>query len=282
MMMPSAHLRGEQIADLAAGLLDSADASRAEAHLAGCDKCSGLVADLAATRRVLAAEGADPPAMPAGVAARLDAAFAAERRAPMAATARTSAPGQVPAQSLRSIARRPSRAWLPQALVAAASVAVLGAAIGIGASQLGDQDGAASVDVQGSDAFGRVEGNAANPPPGTDKSEAADGDMLGSPQQGSTTLEGLRSATLADQLDRLLAKHAAPTFAAADPLDEATTTCVRSALGREPSPTWSVYPAELDGRSVQLVVTSSGSEPLRALALECTGRPRVVATVPTD
>jgi hypothetical protein len=281
MTMPSAHLRVEQIADLSAGLLDSAEASRAEAHLAGCDKCSvwsptSLPPDECwqprePTRpqcRPASPPGWTPHSPPSGVR-------------PWPPPLGHRPPGQVPAQSLRSIARRPSRAWLPQALVAAASVAVLGAAIGIGASQLGDQDGAASVDAQGSDAFGRVEGNAASPPPGTDKSEAADGDMLGSPQQGSTTLEGLRSATLADQLDRLLAKHRSPPYAAADPLDEATTTCVRSALGREPSPTWSVYPAELDGRSVQLVVTSSGSEPLRALALECTGRPRVVATVPT-
>ena len=284
MTMPSsAHLRVEQVSDLSAGLLDSTEASRAEAHLASCDQCSVLVGDLAATRRLLAADGADPPAMPSDVAARLDAAFAAERRQPLlTASARTPTSQQVAAPARHPAPRRPRYAWLPQALVAAASVAVLGAAIGIGATQLGGQDDAGSVDAQGAGVASRAEGGAPEFKAGGAQPEAADGDAKSPAQQESTAFDDLRSATLADQLNRLLPKTAAPAVSSAQRLDDATRSCARSALGREPSSTWSVYPAELDGRPVQLVVATTGSEPVRAWALDCTGSPRVVATVPTD
>jgi len=70
------HYDLETLAELAEGLLDTATASRVRDHLAVCDPCGELLADLAAVREVLAAT--PTPAMPMGVALRIDKALAAE------------------------------------------------------------------------------------------------------------------------------------------------------------------------------------------------------------
>src|SRR5690606_8214284 len=64
------------LAELAEGLLDAATARPIRAHLAVCETCGELLADLAAVREVLAA--VPPPVMPMGVALRIVQAIAAE------------------------------------------------------------------------------------------------------------------------------------------------------------------------------------------------------------
>jgi hypothetical protein len=64
------------LAELAEGLLDADTAGRVRDHLAVCPPCGELLADLAAVREVLAAT--PTPAMPMGVALRIDKALAAE------------------------------------------------------------------------------------------------------------------------------------------------------------------------------------------------------------
>lgn len=74
------HLDYEALAELAEGLLDGEQAASAGEHLAGCPECREREAELSEVSRILA-EAPVPP-MPAELAARIDAALAAERTAP--------------------------------------------------------------------------------------------------------------------------------------------------------------------------------------------------------
>ncbi|MCK2214221.1 hypothetical protein MF672_010520 [Actinomadura sp. ATCC 31491] len=75
-MTGDTHYDLETLAELAEGLLNAAEACQVREHLAVCDPCGELLADLAAVREVLAAT--PTPAMPMGVALRIDKALAAE------------------------------------------------------------------------------------------------------------------------------------------------------------------------------------------------------------
>ncbi|MEU8246337.1 zf-HC2 domain-containing protein [Nonomuraea sp. NPDC048916] len=75
-MTGDTHYDLDILAELAEDLLDAGTARRVREHLAVCDPCGELLADLAAVREVLAAT--PTPAMPMGVALRIDKALAAE------------------------------------------------------------------------------------------------------------------------------------------------------------------------------------------------------------
>ncbi|MBB5076014.1 anti-sigma factor family protein [Nonomuraea endophytica] len=75
-MTGDTHYDLEILAELAEGLLDVGTARQVREHLAVCTPCGALLADLAAVREVLAAT--PTPAMPMGVALRIDNALAAE------------------------------------------------------------------------------------------------------------------------------------------------------------------------------------------------------------
>ncbi|GII97164.1 hypothetical protein [Sinosporangium siamense] len=78
-MTGDTHYDLEILADLAEGLLDNMTAGQVREHLAICDPCGELLADLAAVREMLAAT--PTPAMPMGVALRIDRALAEEATA---------------------------------------------------------------------------------------------------------------------------------------------------------------------------------------------------------
>ncbi|MFI6500043.1 anti-sigma factor family protein [Nonomuraea typhae] len=156
-MTGDTHYDLEILAELAEGLLDVGTARQVREHLAVCTPCGALLADLAAVREVLAAT--PTPAMPMGVALRIDKALAAEaerpggrvglaeapdwdelmRDAPWETAAEAPEPVRlgvvsddgtiVPAApSRRSAARR--RRWaLPAAASAAAAAVVVGTAV---------------------------------------------------------------------------------------------------------------------------------------------------------
>ncbi|MEO3805501.1 hypothetical protein [Nonomuraea sp. B1E8] len=75
-MTGDTHYDLDILAELAEGLLDVDTARQVRGHLAVCDPCGELLADLATVREVLAAT--PTPAMPMGVALRIDKALAAE------------------------------------------------------------------------------------------------------------------------------------------------------------------------------------------------------------
>ncbi|WP_336209316.1 anti-sigma factor family protein [Nonomuraea sp. LPB2021202275-12-8] len=75
-MTGDTHYDLDILAELAEGLLDAGKARQVREHLAVCTPCGELLADLAAVREVLAAT--PTPAMPMGVALRIDKALAAE------------------------------------------------------------------------------------------------------------------------------------------------------------------------------------------------------------
>ena len=79
------HADAQQVAALREGLLPARKAAKIAAHLSSCPRCAEVDAQLAAVTTILARTPAPP--MPASLAARLDAALAAEiARSPVAAS----------------------------------------------------------------------------------------------------------------------------------------------------------------------------------------------------
>ncbi|WP_162795156.1 zf-HC2 domain-containing protein [Nonomuraea lactucae] len=155
-MTGDTHYDLDILADLAEGLLDAGPARQVREHLAVCDPCGELLADLAAVREVLAAT--PTPAMPMGVALRIDKALAVEAESLRggASLARTpdwdelmrDAPWESPVEEparlgvvsddgtivpalavaeRRRVSRR--RRWAMPAVAAAAAAAVVGTAV---------------------------------------------------------------------------------------------------------------------------------------------------------
>ncbi|MFI6604355.1 anti-sigma factor family protein [Nonomuraea sp. NPDC050536] len=173
-MTGDTHYDLEILAELAEGLLDAGTARQVREHLAVCDPCGELLADLAAVREVLAAT--PTPAMPMGVALRIDKALAAEAGAARGGVGLVTAPDWddlmrdapwestpveepvrlgvvnndgtvVPARSRSSRRRR----WAMPAVAAAAAVAVVGTAAvstGLLASGGGSNPGGPQVAAQ--------------------------------------------------------------------------------------------------------------------------------------
>jgi hypothetical protein len=115
------HLSLDELAELEEGIAANADALRG--HLDGCEACRRRAGQLRASRALLSALPTDP--MPNAVAARIDAALAAE-----AAPGRTFTPGGdiVPLRGRRGWWRGPNLA----AVAAGVAVLALGAALIVG------------------------------------------------------------------------------------------------------------------------------------------------------
>ena len=245
MSTPAAHLSMEQVADLDEGMLDPAAEQGALEHLASCAECTSQLAQLSAVKDLLAADGAASPVMPTSVATRIDATLAAQGR----------------------------HSRLPMALVAAASVAVLGAAVGIGVSTLDSPDASVAGSAVEKD-------SALSQKAMSRRGNAADEETAG--QQGASgagSLPDLRSSNFDEQVRRQLASSGPATdrLPAPPALSPQALACVRTALKAELPTRPLVYPARLDGRPVQLVLSSLGRTRHTAWAVACTDPPRVLA-----
>ena len=146
---PRDHADAEQLADLLEGVLPDAEAATVAAHLDTCASCAETHAQLAALPALLAATPV--PAMPADVAARIEAALAvaaSERRRPALTTpSRSPHPGIVQARRRRG---ERVRRW------AAGAVAVAAAVVAV--SLVGDLVGGVSApDEATSDASGTAD-----------------------------------------------------------------------------------------------------------------------------
>lgn len=239
------HLDATVLADLAEGLLAPADAAAAEGHLAGCAACRDVHDQLDRVVSLLRdAREAGP--MPADVAARLDAALAAEpARTRTAPAARAGSPA--PALPTRGRRRLPQLHWPGPRLAAAAATAgvvALGSWVVINADPLtggAPTAGEAASIAEDAPAFGRSEsrdipgdssrstGGAeferANPAARTQSFSALDGRRLQRTVRALAAVGTLRGPddTTAGQAERVLGE-AAPPGCGAD---------LASALGRQ-------------------------------------------------
>lgn len=127
------HLSLDALAELQEGIADDADARRR--HLDGCATCRQRAGQLRASRALLSTLPADP--MPADVAARIDAALAAEPTP----TARFTPGGDI-------VPMRSRRTWLrgPNLAAAAAGVAVVGLAAALVIGHAGGKSAPSAAD----------------------------------------------------------------------------------------------------------------------------------------
>ena len=249
MSAPSPHLRVEEVADLAEGLLDPAEAAAARAHLDSCAECGAVEDQLALLQRVLAAEGASSTAMPAAVAERIDAAL---------------------------VRRSQARMRWPRLLVAAASIIVVGGAVGLGVQQLADQGEGTASDVAGGAA-----GKAVFEKGGGSESRKPERDTAATPTAGQA-LDAFRldrerfSAQVRKKLSagQFTAGLELPVGNRAGPADR----CVRQVLAPQAAAGAAFYPARLEGKPVTLVVEPRHATPRMVFAVACAGKPRVLAT----
>lgn len=99
----ASHPSVDQLADLYEDLLSPSESADLRAHLTGCAQCADTLAALSGLTDLLARD--EPPAMPADVAQRIDAALAAE--AATAAATATAAAGPAPRPVGRASAGAP-------------------------------------------------------------------------------------------------------------------------------------------------------------------------------
>ncbi|MER5349756.1 zf-HC2 domain-containing protein [Kitasatospora sp. NPDC002551] len=213
------HPEADELADLAEDLLPPADADALRRHLDGCADCRETADALAEVRALLAAD--EPPAMPADVAARIDAALAAAAREDGAAPAAVPSAPPVPSPPSAVPSPRPSAPTAPPAGPSAATgpgraargrrrrALLLGSAaallaLGIGGAFLSlssspRHDLSATVDAAGVRAAASAAPSAPSPTPGTGDGSKAD------QAPGGTVY---REEELAAQVRQLLAETA--------------------------------------------------------------------------
>jgi hypothetical protein len=141
------HLDPVEVAEHAEGLLTADHAAAVSAHLARCAVCQSMAASVATVTAHLAAEPRELP-IPAGVAARIDAALADEAAARAAAAAPAARRQRRPGFAERYL--RPLRERMPAIATAAASIAVLGL-IGYTVANEGVRDGGDDASAESAD-----------------------------------------------------------------------------------------------------------------------------------
>jgi hypothetical protein len=148
------HADAQQLATLREGLLPARRAAKIAAHLSSCPRCAEVDAQLAAVTAILARTPAPP--MPAALAARLDAALAAEiARSPVAASPPDAAASPAGAAPPADAASRSAATSPPGAAPRPGADSPVGAASPAGAPAPGGRSGHGAGPASGRDAAGR-------------------------------------------------------------------------------------------------------------------------------
>ncbi|MDH6703663.1 hypothetical protein P3T27_000344 [Kitasatospora sp. MAA19] len=271
-----AHPSVDELADLAEGLIESADAADAlRRHLDGCAECRETTDALGEVQALLGA--VETPPMPADVAARLDAALAAAATAPEAvqATRNTPAAGSraitpaPPSRAVRAPSAPPARPTAPTgpgrprprrrrvALLLGAATAL--AAIALGGALL----------VRPADQGDRHPAAAAGAPTGTGAAHSARADQAAG--AGPVFRD---DDQLADQVQQLLA-HAGAT-PGLRPTGPAKPSAAPPAEGRQELTTQASPPACQAPAEGTPLATDHGSyagAPVEVLVYPAPGRP---------
>lgn len=160
------HIDLDMLADYAEGLVDDEHSERIAGHVATCAHCTDQLTALGDVSALLAT--AEPPAMPAAVATRIDAALAAEARR-AGGTGGTGA-ADVSDSNVVGLRSRRQR-WLAPLTAAAAAVVVLGGGAALIQRTLDPGTGnnsTASQSAPQEDTSARAEPNRADGPPVVD------------------------------------------------------------------------------------------------------------------
>ena len=254
------HPDSEVLAEFRAGIITGRRGARISAHLAACDRCTGVCDQLAEISALLAAVPAS--AMPDAVAQRLDSALAAE------AGQRDPAERAVdPRSPDRATSPPPRRHWdfrlVALRVLAPAAAVVLLAAGGYGLSRIGS--GSTSSVAAGSEAAqaaSSAPAGAAAVPSSAARSEHGAVPAVGGPVEFGvvTSKTNYLRATLRQQLERELRLH--PSAAPGSPQELAPSSlrgCVLLATkGISPVTLLLVEKAQFQGQPANVIVAVSG------------------------
>jgi hypothetical protein len=148
------HADAQQLAAFREGLLPARKAAKIATHLSSCPRCAEVDAQLAAVTTILAHTPAPP--MPASLAARLDAALAAEiARPPVAAPPPDAAASPAGAAPPADAASQPAATSPPGAASPPGADSPVGAASPAGTPAPGGRSGHGAGPASGRDAAGR-------------------------------------------------------------------------------------------------------------------------------
>jgi hypothetical protein len=249
-----AHPSPDELADLRADALEAERTAEVSAHVVACPSCSDELAAMAEVEILLAEAGHAPIAMPADVAASLDAALARaslEREAGVPSLEEKRAE-RIAAVPVRSGASRMSK-LIPALGAAAAVVVIAGIAYNLGTNQGADDSTAAS------DSAGQA-------PEAASASGGSGGDHDKSPTEvGKGGTNGLyrispQKVTRNNLRDYASALAAAPTAAFQDPHAAATGDTARVCPPVKLSEAKRRTPVQFEGDLAFVVVKTEARE----------------------
>jgi hypothetical protein len=273
---PTGHADLDTLADLHAGVLESAEADRVREHVDGCRQCAATLEALDAVQGRLRALPA--PAMPAAVAARLDATLADLRAdGPAPGIDRPAPAGATAAEPEDELARARYRRGrrLSRAIGAAAAAVVVIAAGGAIASVV--RGGGTSETTSSAGGADRAQPQSQVPP----AAKSAEGGSVANDSGGQAVVPEYDRAGLRAALPAITAQGAVPRAASLDnpTLQAACATSIPGATGTlrgaqriryEGRPAYVFVYADGDRLTGFVVTEDCGSAPGRAATVLAT------------
>jgi hypothetical protein len=253
------HPDSEVLAEFRAGIITGRRGARISAHLASCDRCTGVCDQLAEISVLLAAVPAS--AMPGAVAQRIESALAAE------AMQRDSAERAVdPRSPDRATSPPPRRHWdfrlVALRVLAPAAAVVLLAAGGYGLSRIASSPtSSVAAGSQAASASSSAQAGAAAVPSSAAKSEHGAGPAVGAQVKFGilTSKTYYLRATLRQQLERELRLHPSAPGNAQELAPGSVNGCVLLVTrGISPVTLLLVEKAHFQGQPANVIVAVSG------------------------